>query len=69
MGVIKYKSRLTLKEKLMNYLTETYTLNNGVKIPKVAFGTWQIPNENVYQATLDALNVGYRHIDTAKSYQ
>ncbi len=52
----------------MNYLTETYTLNNGVKIPKVAFGTWQIPNENVYQATLDALNVGYRHIDTAKSY-
>lgn len=52
----------------MNYLTEAYTLHNGVKIPKVAFGTWQIPNEDVCQATLDALDVGYRHIDTAKSY-
>lgn len=52
----------------MNYLTETYTLNNGVKIPKIAFGTWQIPNEEAYQATLDAIRVGYRHIDTAKSY-
>lgn len=52
----------------MNYLTETYTLNNGVSIPKIAFGTWQIPNEEAYQATLDAIRVGYRHIDTAKSY-
>jgi len=52
----------------MNTLTETYTLHNGLKIPKIAFGTWQIPNEDVYQATLDALSVGYRHIDTAKSY-
>lgn len=52
----------------MNYLLETYTLSNGVKIPKLAYGTWQIPNENAYQATLDALKVGYRHIDTAKSY-
>lgn len=52
----------------MNYLTETYTLYNGVKIPKIAFGTWQISNEEAYQATLDAIRVGYRHIDTAKSY-
>jgi diketogulonate reductase-like aldo/keto reductase len=57
-----------LKGAKMNALTETYTLHNGVKIPKIAFGTWQIPNEDVYQATLDALAVGYRHIDTAKSY-
>lgn len=52
----------------MNIHQETYTLNNGVKIPKIAFGTWQIPNEEAYQATADALAVGYRHIDTAKSY-
>lgn len=52
----------------MNYLIETYTLNNGVKIPKIAYGTWQIPNEEAYQTTLDAIRVGYRHIDTAKSY-
>lgn len=52
----------------MKTLTETYTLHNGLKIPKIAFGTWQIPNEDAYQAVLDALAVGYRHIDTAKSY-
>lgn len=52
----------------MNYLTEMYILNNGIRIPKIAFGTWQIPNEEAYQATLDAIRVGYRHIDTAKSY-
>jgi diketogulonate reductase-like aldo/keto reductase len=52
----------------MNILTDTYTLHNGLKIPKIAFGTWQIPNEEAYQAVLDALAVGYRHIDTAKSY-
>lgn len=52
----------------MNYLTEVYTLHNGIKIPKIAFGTWQISNDEAYQATLDAIEVGYRHIDTAKSY-
>ena len=52
----------------MNYLSEMYILSNGVHIPKIAFGTWQIPNEEAYQATLDAISVGYRHIDTAKSY-
>lgn len=47
---------------------EFYQLANGVKIPKVAFGTWQIPNEEAYNATLDALKAGYRHIDTADAY-
>lgn len=47
----------------------TYTLSNNVEIPKIGFGTWQIPNGEVaYQATLDALNAGYRHIDTAAAY-
>ena len=52
----------------MKTLTETYTLHNGLKIPKIAFGTWQITNEEAYQIVLDALALGYRHIDTAKSY-
>lgn len=52
----------------MNVLSQVYTLHNGVEIPKVAFGTWQIPNEEAYQAVADALGAGYRHIDTAKSY-
>ncbi len=53
----------------MKQLTEVYTLYNGVKIPKVGYGTWQIPNSEAYQCTLDALSIGYRHIDTAKAYR
>ena len=53
----------------MNYLTETYRLANGVKMPKVGFGTWQIkPGDDAYQAVSQALSVGYRHIDTAQGY-
>ena len=45
---------------------EFFTLNNGVKIPAIGFGTWQVADgEEAYRACLDALEVGYRHIDTA----
>ena len=51
-------------------IKETYTLRNGVKLPKVGFGTWQIPpGEQTFEAVKDALSVGYRHIDTAEGYQ
>lgn len=50
-------------------IQETYTLNNGVKIPKVGFGTWMIDNEKVVGAVNDALEIGYRHIDTAQAYK
>ncbi|MBN2504370.1 MAG: aldo/keto reductase [Bacilli bacterium] len=47
-----------------------YTLSNGVEIPSVGFGTWQIPSgEEAYNSTLFALKSGYRHIDTAAAYQ
>ena len=46
-----------------------FKLSNGVEIPYIGFGTWQIPNSEVYQATLNALKLGYRHIDTAWAYQ
>lgn len=50
-------------------LTDTFTLNNGVKIPVIGFGTWQTPDGDVaYQSVLDALKAGYRHIDTAAAY-
>ncbi len=46
-----------------------YILSNGVIIPSIGFGTWQIPEgEIVYQSTIEALNAGYRHIDTAAAY-
>ena len=44
------------------------TLNNGVKMPILGFGVYQIPKEETKQAVLDAINVGYRSIDTAQSY-
>ncbi|MFB9769190.1 aldo/keto reductase [Lactiplantibacillus modestisalitolerans] len=53
----------------MASLTETYVLKNGVEIPKVGFGTWQIPSGYAtYQAVTAALAAGYRHIDTALVY-
>lgn len=49
----------------MNYVT----LNNGVKIPQLGFGVWQVPDEEATPAVEKALEVGYRSIDTAKVYE
>ena len=50
-------------------LNETYTLSNGVEIPKLGLGTWFISDENAAQAVKDAVKIGYRHIDTAQAYE
>ncbi|MDY0294275.1 MAG: aldo/keto reductase [Acholeplasmataceae bacterium] len=53
----------------MKTIQDVYVLKNGVKMPKVGFGTWQIPNGEVcYNAVSMALKHGYRHIDTAAAY-
>ncbi|MEU0354364.1 aldo/keto reductase [Streptomyces cyaneofuscatus] len=44
------------------------TLNNGVTIPQLGFGTFQIPPKETRETTLAALETGYRHIDTAEMY-
>ncbi len=44
-------------------------LANGRAIPVLGFGTWQITGEAAYQSVRTALEVGYRHIDTATMYQ
>ena len=49
-------------------LEETYTLTNGVEIPKLGLGTWLITDTDVTQAVKDAVTTGYRHIDTAQAY-
>jgi diketogulonate reductase-like aldo/keto reductase len=49
-------------------LKENYTLNNGVAIPKLSLGTWFIEGEKAVQAVCDAVEIGYRHIDTAQAY-
>ncbi|MGD9963887.1 MAG: aldo/keto reductase [Candidatus Izemoplasmatales bacterium] len=54
----------------MKVLNSFYVLSNGVKIPKLGFGTWQIkPGEDAYNAVSLALENGYRHIDTAEGYR
>jgi 2,5-diketo-D-gluconate reductase A len=44
-------------------------LNNGIEMPILGFGVFQIPPEETEQAVATALDVGYRHIDTAASYR
>ncbi len=49
--------------------TDNFTLANGVKIPAIGFGTWQIPSGDIaYNSVKEAIKVGYRHIDTAQAY-
>ncbi|WP_379968247.1 aldo/keto reductase [Ectobacillus sp. sgz5001026] len=49
-------------------LKENYNLSNGIQIPKLGLGTWMINNKDVVQAVVDAVKIGYRHIDTAQAY-
>ena len=44
-------------------------LNNGIEIPTLGFGVYQIDEKHCEQAVLDAIDVGYRLIDTATAYQ
>ena len=49
-------------------LNETYTLANGVTIPKLGLGTWFIDDDKAAEAVREAVKLGYRHIDTAQAY-
>src|SRR3954462_15423906 len=40
----------------------------GTAVPALGFGTWQIEGDDAREAVRDALEIGYRHIDTAKAY-
>lgn len=48
--------------------TNNFELNNGVKIPALGLGTWLLNDEQTEQAVIDAIALGYRHIDTAQAY-
>ncbi|MGN0452539.1 MAG: aldo/keto reductase, partial [Ruminococcus sp.] len=48
----------------MNYVT----LSNGVKMPRLGYGVYQVTKEECERCVLDAIEVGYRSIDTAQSY-
>ena len=47
---------------------EYVTLSNGVKMPQLGYGVYQVTKEECERCVSDALEVGYRHIDTAQSY-
>lgn len=47
---------------------EYVTLSNGIKMPKLGYGVYQTPAEDTKRCVLDAIQVGYRSIDTAQAY-
>ena len=44
-------------------------MNNTINMPMIGLGTWLIPNDDAEQISTNALNLGYRHIDTAQVYR
>lgn len=48
---------------------QNITLNNGVEMPILGFGVYQVPADDTEKVVSQALETGYRHIDTAASYQ
>lgn len=51
------------------YTEKMIRLNNGVDIPQLAMGTWLIENDIATEAVATAIELGYRHIDTAQAYE
>lgn len=47
---------------------EYVTLNNGIKMPMLGYGVYQVTNDECERCVRDALDVGYRSIDTAQAY-
>ena len=47
---------------------EYVTLNTGIKMPKLGYGVYQTPPEDTKRCVLDAIEIGYRSIDTAQAY-
>ncbi|NAZ88006.1 aldo/keto reductase [Kineococcus indalonis] len=44
------------------------TLHDGVQMPQLGLGVWQVPQEGTVEVVLNALSAGYRHVDTAAGY-
>ncbi|MGP4029263.1 aldo/keto reductase [Actinomadura sp. 3N407] len=50
-------------------MTQTVNLPGGTALPMIGFGTWQLGSKTAYESVRAALDVGYRHIDTATLYR
>lgn len=49
-------------------MQKSFTFSSGVSVPAVGFGTWEVTGEDCTRAVSAALEIGYRHIDTADRY-
>lgn len=65
---INLYAKINKKEYIMHGLSDVFTLNNGYKIPCLGFGTYLAENEVLINAVKEAINIGYRLIDTAAFY-
>lgn len=52
----------------INSITDTLSLPNSQRVPRLGFGVYRSPQDQCVQSCLKALDVGYRHIDTAQFY-
>ena len=69
-GLMAMPSFLSAQAKAKNaILNQTFTLNDGVKIPKLGLGVWKIDDSIIEGVIKEAFHIGYRHIDTAQAYQ
>ncbi|MBO3749233.1 aldo/keto reductase [Streptosporangiaceae bacterium NEAU-GS5] len=50
-------------------MTKTVNLDGGTELPLIGFGTWQLNSKAAYEGVRAALEIGYRHVDTATLYQ
>jgi 2,5-diketo-D-gluconate reductase A len=53
----------------MLHMTKTVNLPDGTALPLIGFGTWQLQPKAAYESVRAALEIGYRHVDTATLYQ
>ena len=53
----------------MNHRIPEYTLNDGLKVPTIGFGTYSLKGAEGVKSIVSALDVGYRLIDTAYNYE
>ena len=57
-----------MEKKIFRSVTDCFELANGVKIPCIGYGTWKTPDDVARDSVKTAIDLGYRHIDTAFAY-